>query len=147
MLKKNKIENEIGIRLHGIELISMNMHTKPSPEFVGNEFNFAIKVDLKVLKEIEVVAAIVNIDIIEKNTNLNLASLSVGVGVIINQFNDFIKLNKDNLYVIPQEIENIIRTISISTSRGILFSELRGTYLHNAILPIILNIPSAPSNK
>jgi hypothetical protein len=36
------------------------------------------------------------------------------------------------------DIENLLKSIAISTMRGIIFSDLRGTILHNAILPLVM---------
>ena len=38
---------------------------------------------------------------------------------------------------LPTDIIVTINSISISTIRGIMFSTFKGTYLHNAFLPII----------
>lgn len=46
------------------------------------------------------------------------------------------KIDKDTI-VLPDEFLSTIVSISISTLRGILFSQFRGTYLQNAVMPII----------
>ncbi|GAB2683464.1 hypothetical protein GCM10027037_00360 [Mucilaginibacter koreensis] len=38
---------------------------------------------------------------------------------------------------LPADLQLAVNTIAISTSRGLLFSRLRGTALHNAVLPLI----------
>jgi hypothetical protein len=38
---------------------------------------------------------------------------------------------------LPEDLQVSANTISLSTSRGLLFSRLRGTALHNALLPLI----------
>ena len=55
----------------------------------------------------------------------------------VDEFDNKILLNESKLYVIPPQLETIIRTVSVSTARGILYSELRGMYLHNVILPVV----------
>ncbi|WP_121811333.1 hypothetical protein [Mucilaginibacter kameinonensis] len=39
--------------------------------------------------------------------------------------------------VLPSDLQISANAISLSTSRGLLYSRLRGTALHNAILPLI----------
>jgi hypothetical protein len=41
------------------------------------------------------------------------------------------------LDALPEDLQLAVNTIALSTSRGLLFSRLRGTALHNAILPLI----------
>lgn len=42
-----------------------------------------------------------------------------------------------NIGALPEDLQISANTISLSTSRGLLFSRLRGTALHNALLPLI----------
>ena len=50
--------------------------------------------------------------------------------------NDF--FNKQHTLVdLPQEFITLLNSIALSTTRGVMFSQFRGTVLHNAILPII----------
>jgi len=57
---------------------------------------------------------------------------------LIENFEEKIKLNDERKYVIPTAFEMFMRSVSISTTRGIVYAELRGTYLHNAIMPVFL---------
>jgi len=54
----------------------------------------------------------------------------------LNDFDNIITKG-DGGYVIPHELNVAINRISLSTSRGILFSELRGYYLQDMILPLL----------
>ena len=38
---------------------------------------------------------------------------------------------------LPEQFIILINSISISTTRGLMFSFLKGTFLHNAIIPIV----------
>ena len=44
------------------------------------------------------------------------------------------KTNKPNL---PDDFRVSLNSVAISTSRGLMFSFLKGTYLHDAILPVV----------
>ena len=52
---------------------------------------------------------------------------------ILNLFNYF----KDNKPGLPDILITTLNSISISTTRGMMFSAFRGTFLHNATLPLI----------
>jgi hypothetical protein len=58
---------------------------------------------------------------------------------IIENFEDTLKKDEDDKYIIPGDLEGMLKQISISTIRGFMFSEFRGTHLHKAILPILLS--------
>jgi len=45
--------------------------------------------------------------------------------------------NKQDSNEIPVQIIEIFASISISTLRGVLYSQLKGTFLHDAILPVV----------
>jgi hypothetical protein len=77
------------------------------------------------------------ITIKNKNTNSLEAKLSVGFGFRILNFED-LPPGDDQKPTIPPPLDLMLQDIAISTARGIMYSEFRGTHLHNAILPIVL---------
>lgn len=149
-IKKTREVIEPQIRLHGIELISSSFSKQPYIEGI-KDFNFNINIENKIDFDRKLVIAFVKIDIKPFDaTHPIIASFQAGIGVEILNFNDVIipdNTTSDGLIVLPKEFETVLRTIAISTMRGIMFSELRGTYLHSAILPIIITQVSLPENK
>ncbi len=63
--------------------------------------------------------------------------ITAGFGYVVENLKDILIKNDNNTYSIPVNLETLLKTISISTMRGIMYSEFRGTTLHRAILPII----------
>jgi hypothetical protein len=63
--------------------------------------------------------------------------LSVSCIFEIANFEDVIKLEADGKVNIPQSLIETFNIISISTTRGVMFSTFKGTFLHGAVLPII----------
>lgn len=149
-IKKTSKELEPQIRLHGIELISSSFSKQPDLGGIKN-FNFNINIENKIDFDRKLVIAFVKIDVKPfDETHPIVASFEAGIGVEVLNFNDVINpynTTKNNSIVLPKEFETILRTIAISTMRGIMFSELRGTYLHSAILPIIITQILLPENK
>ena len=80
---------------------------------------------------------IVNIRRMNEANDL-VAKIMIAVGFVVENFENAFKKDENNSYPIPIEFENTVKMMSISTMRGIMFSEFRGTRLHKAILPIIL---------
>lgn len=139
---QNKIDNpEINVRMHGIQLMETFIKSMPKG-FEGIEYNFNINVETKIDKNKKIIVSVVNVEVKELHKDYILALISVGIGIEIMNFEDVIIDEGDSVnLIIPPQLDAIIKTISISTTRGVMFSELRGTYLHNAFLPIIFQLP------
>lgn len=124
----------VNIRVHGIDLIEKNLYRAVIKD--SDQFLFDTKVQTAVNNEQSLVVVFASVDVRRHDGNDLLANLVCGFGFQIDNFQDFGK-DVNGSYIIPPEIETMLRNISISTLRGILFSELKGTPLHRAILPII----------
>jgi ABC-type Fe3+-citrate transport system substrate-binding protein len=122
-----------------------------TPGAVTGKFQFGIQVEMKIHEELKSVIPVVTINIRKEEENEELASIAVSSIFEIVDFEQHIVKNDKGLYTIPQELELALRPIAISTTRGVMFSEFRGTHLHNAILPIIYFDPKpeeqAPANE
>jgi hypothetical protein len=85
----------------------------------------------------KLVFVIVSVEIKDAEQILLLGSLAVSSIFEIANFKEVIQLNSEGLVIIPESLRNTLNSIAISTTRGVLFSEFRGTFLHGAVLPII----------
>jgi hypothetical protein len=128
------------VRIAGIETRSLSLAPKPK-DFIGKIFNFDLaaedKVDAK--KSVIIVNTLVNIR--QDEGEEVLANCFVLIAYELKDFKAHIKTNEEGLYIIPEDLDFQLRNISISTTRGILHSFLKGTYLAGATLPIIGQIP------
>jgi hypothetical protein len=50
---------------------------------------------------------------------------------------EHLKQNKKGKYLIPDELQFFVNTIALSTTRGLMFAQFKGTVLQGAILPVI----------
>ncbi|MEY4029960.1 MAG: hypothetical protein RJA90_1159 [Bacteroidota bacterium] len=117
-----KIENkdtDVEMHLRAIELLNSSLTLPANP-------------DITVL-----VFVIVHIDIKNDGHSEVLGALSVSCIFDIVNFEDVIKIEADGKVNIPQRLIETLNIISISTTRGVMFSTFKGTFLHSAILPII----------
>jgi len=121
----------------GIQIISKSVSEMPVDFSVTPIFGFNIRVETRVDAQEHLVMPFVHVTITETKRTEELAKIIVACLFRIVDFEHEITLNQDGLYNVPIEIESLIRPISISTVRGIIYSELRGTHLNNAIMPII----------
>lgn len=131
-------ENNINIRLHGIELISFGFIPRPLEGFEGKNYNFKYNIDNSVDYQRKLIVSMVKVDVSEAGKELTLATIIVGCGVEVKNFDEVIKTTSGNLPDVPDNLDLVVRTVAISTTRGIMFAEFKGTYLHGAMLPIVL---------
>jgi hypothetical protein len=128
----------INYRIIGIDIVDKSMSAVPKDLKGGDvQFFFDIRVEVKVSVENKLVVPFVHIKVREGESNLALATIGVSCHFEIQDFEAHIKLNEAGLYAIPPILETSLKQIAISTARGVLYSELKGTYLNNAVLPII----------
>lgn len=134
-------EAPIGFRFVGIQILSKSMPPAPSAEVgANNSYSFTILVEVKTDETTQMVCPVVHIKIINGENpehDAVLASFIVAYYFQIEDFGSVIVKNADGAFVIPTQLDNIIKPAAISTTRGIIFTELRGTYLQNAIMPIV----------
>jgi hypothetical protein len=50
---------------------------------------------------------------------------------------DGVKIESEDAISLPDDMLDLLNTVTIGTARGVLYSELRGTYLDHAILPVL----------
>lgn len=102
--------------------------------------NFTIDVENKVQVNINTIIVNVHVTIQNIETSEKLAEFNISHFFEIIDFDKHIKLNEEGLFVIPQYLENIIKPVSISTARGIIYSELRGGYYGESEPPNMIKL-------
>jgi len=97
-------------------------------------YKFTINIDhlLNVEENLIVIKPIVDIFIDESEETL--ANLSASLIFEIENLSHYVFEKELKL---PSDVIIALNSISISTVRGIMFSAFKGTYLHNAILPVV----------
>src|SRR5690349_10944228 len=110
----------------GIQVLAKSMEKIPQGG-LNREFNFDLKVDTKVNTSLKLVMPVVSVSI--KQREIHLGSIVVACLFEVVDFDNRIIKNEEGLYVIPPHLENIIRPVSISTCRGIMYSEFKATHL------------------
>jgi hypothetical protein len=129
-------QKNISFRLKNIELSQSSLSVVSDSITNDTIFKFNINIEHLVNLNENVIAIkpIVEIFIEENNTKTILGGLSAS---LVFEFENLPSFVIDNEVKLPTDIIIAINSISISTIRGIMFSTFKGTYLHNAFLPII----------
>lgn len=122
-----------------IEKIVINgKEIKPMPKgFTGLSFNYSYSVDSAVSESIGRLRYNVEISILEEGRDIVLAYFNIFYFFKGENLDKILHNAGSNLFQIPSNIDNVFKLIALDSTRGIIFSELRGTYLDNVILPII----------
>src|SRR5205809_164950 len=112
MEKKN-----FNIRFDRVELLAKALNNiRVEPEDV---FSFEVKTRSSIKKEERLIVTVVDVIIKKAAGNETAASFSAACGFIVENFQDaFAKKGT----VLPKELDDLFKTISISTMRGIIYS-------------------------
>ena len=136
----SKIENKdftVDLQLKSIELLKGSISLPSVPEVSLNNFNFNISLESKADATNKFLFVIVSVEIRSEDQNHILGSLAVSCIYSLVNFDEVVKIEADGKLDIPQPLVEILNSISISTARGVMFSTFKGTFLHNAFLPIV----------
>jgi hypothetical protein len=102
----------------------------------GQSFNFDIKFNHSIVIEQSLVNVLTTVSVFGNDKNKIFSRLQTACAFQINQ-PEFATQNKEGKLTLDKSIAADINTIALSTTRGVLFSQLKGTYLHNAVLPVV----------
>jgi hypothetical protein len=136
----SKIENKdftVDLQLKSIELLKGSISLPSVPDVSLTNFNFNISLESKADATNKFLFVIVSVEIRSEDQNHILGSLAVSCIYSIINFDEVVKIEADGKLDIPKQLVEILNSITISTARGVMFSTFKGTFLHNAFLPII----------
>lgn len=133
---KNKPEVSINFQLKGIELLEACLNHPKHAITDLNVFHFDIKLEHKISVENKIIAVLIYVDLFNEQRDIKLGSITSSCIFEVVNMLDIIDTRSTNLNL-PEDFLTTVNSITISTARGIMFSQFKGTFLHNAFLPII----------
>lgn len=122
--------------IKGIELVEFNMIIPEIPLQEIKTYNFNIQVEQKINFEHKLILVLTSVEILNDTKETKLGSIKVSVIFEVSNFDEYFDKKSQKL-ILPDDIVLTFNTIGFSTTRGVMFSQFKGTYLHNAILPAI----------
>ena len=131
------------IRFKAIELLSKSLNRPEKGEFLGSVFHFDIKAGSFVNESQRAIVVVVDVSVREADKEIVVAKISAGFVFEVDNFNESILKGAGDLYTIPNEADSLVKSVALSTVRGIMFSEFRGTFLAGAIMPILIIQPTS----
>lgn len=105
---------------------------------IGDQFSFNVRTQSALDEKTGIVTTLICIKISDLETNERLAVFTCAFMIQVKDMVEMFGRDDEGNLKMPFELELQFKSIGVSTMRGIIFSELRGTYLHRAIMPVIL---------
>ena len=126
----------INFQLKGIELVSFTLNPPPTLLNPERVYNFEINIEQRINPDEKQVNVFVSIDLIYDADKQCHASIKTSCLFLVENLPEFTSPTS-NLVELPDQFIVTLNSISLSTTRGIMFSQFKGTYMHPAILPIV----------
>jgi len=129
------IEPKTEYHLRSIEITRCTINT---PEGVAApKFSFSIGVQTRLDVLPKTLTVVVNVEVISDDQKNVFGSISVNIVYQIMNFEEAFKLNAQYQYEIPPKLVEAVGSTSLSTTRGIMYTLFKGTFLNNALLPLV----------
>jgi hypothetical protein len=129
-------QNTVTYKISAIETLDLEMKHPKQQNIDFNTFHFDLKLQHRINAEKKLVFVITNITIMDKEKSNQVGYLETSCIFEVENFNDYLSSENDNNVKFPDTFINEINSMAISTTRGIMFSEFKGTFLHKAVLPV-----------
>jgi len=131
-----KESNQTGItyKINAVELLNLTMQHPTDQNVNYNAFHFDMKLQHRVNDENKLVFVITNVTVKSQDKQVEMATLQSSCIFEVENFENL--MGQDQKVQFPQEFLDEINAMAISTTRGIMYSEFKGTFLHKAILPV-----------
>lgn len=137
MTKIKDKDFKAAFQIKSIELLNGSLNLPANPNIPISNFNFNVNLEKRTDALNKLVFVIVHVEIKDADYALILGTLSVSCIFVIPNFEQVIDIEKDGKVNIPKNLIEVLNANSISTTRGVMFSTFKGTFLHDAVLPII----------
>jgi hypothetical protein len=140
MAKAKKVNKEITVdlQLKAIELLHQSLHLPANVEAESlTSFAFKVAANFTAKEVDKLLFVVVNVEVRDGQEQHVIASIVVSCVNYVANFSEVIKAGDNGNLALPTPLVEKLISDAISTTRGIMFSAFKGTFLHNAVLPII----------
>jgi hypothetical protein len=127
---------KINFQIRGIEISDVRLSHPENDLPQATRYNFEINLKHKIVGEDNLIIVAPTITIIYDTDQEIHGSITVNYFFQVENLGHFKKPESDK-YDLPDDFIATLNSISISTTRGIMFSQFKGTFLHNTVLPVV----------
>jgi hypothetical protein len=133
----NPANSNAAFQLRSIELHQLIVNRPAAGVPMPVNFNFDVQIQANVDAAQKVIINSATINVRGDNEQNSLGSITCVCVFSVANFEEVVYTISETQSEIDDVFADTINSITISTARGMMASELRGTYLHFAFLPII----------
>ncbi len=129
------MEKEIKFQLTDIEILDVALHHHIIEKIAPVHFNFNVNLEHRTNIKENLIQVICSIEILSQDKESRLGFFKAGCIFSVHNLSEHMDAEKKT--VLPSPVINTFNSVTISTVRGMMFSQFKGTSLHAAILPLI----------
>ncbi|MCD8539362.1 MAG: hypothetical protein LRY55_06060 [Leadbetterella sp.] len=122
--------------LSDLEILHCSYTGEGYPDVSAKDFSFLLNIENTIDGAHNLVLSVVSVGITTAKNKQFSANIAVKSVYRVENLQQFLDVNKQGKYEIANDLIEKLNAISISTTRGVMFSSFRGTSLHHAILPL-----------
>jgi hypothetical protein len=131
------MDREIKFQISNIDVLEAVLNPQDKSLEENQVFNYDINLEHKLNTPEQALIIICSVIINNKDKSGIFGKFTAGCIFYIENFEDFVVEDDENIIDLPDNFIVSLNSITISTVRGMMAGFYRGTYLHNAILPMI----------
>lgn len=131
-----QISNNVNFQIRGMEILDSCLNAPTSPLPSNPKFQFDLAIEHRLNLENKLVIVICKVGIRDEAKEILYGELKGSCIFFVEKLDEY--FNKEtNKLTLPDEFIITLNSVTISSMRGLMFSFFRGTFLHQAILPIV----------
>jgi hypothetical protein len=133
---KKRQGTSVSFQIKAVELIESCINAPIHPLAAEIVFNFDINLEHRLNAEEDLIIVVCSVLVFNETRDEQLGKMKSGCIYAIKDINQFIN-SETKVLELPEPLTVALNSVSISTTRGLMFSMFRGTILHNAVLPVV----------
>ncbi|MEX2596392.1 MAG: hypothetical protein WEC59_05615 [Salibacteraceae bacterium] len=137
MPKKSHSQQQMIFKLLSIEVLSSQLCYPELKAIETKEFKFNIESNAGFDLEKNQVFVTIHIKVMDQYMKTLFGSIQTGMAYEIENMKGHMIEGDEGKTSLPIQMVEVLNSVSVSTTRGIMYSRFMGTYLGKAFLPII----------
>ncbi len=132
----NQDSENISFQIRGMEILDSCLNAPSSPLPQNPKFQFDLAIEHRINLENNLVIVICKVGIRNESKETLFGELRGSCIFFVEKLKDYFDTETNKLSL-PDDFVVTLNSVTISSMRGLMFSFFRGTFLHQAVLPII----------
>ncbi|MDI1322261.1 MAG: hypothetical protein PSV36_05895 [Algoriphagus sp.] len=134
-MPKQTTEN-LNFQIRGMEILDSCLNAPTSPLPSNPKFQFDLAIEHRVNLENKFVIVICKVGIRSESKEILYGELRGSCIFFVEKLDEYF-IQESNKLTLPDDFVVTLNSVTISSIRGLMFSFFRGTFLHQAVLPIV----------